>query len=214
MSNLNQSKKIIWRWIIANLVGFCASVPFGFAAIWFLSLAFGWSQLDSILYIIFVYGFIGVIIGIAQWLNLKQYFSKISHLWILSNALALPLSIYTFLLVGRNLSNILFPLFGDVIALGILAAIAGGLGGITCGVIQLLVLKKWIFHRHFAITWIFTSFIICIFASFISVVISMLINLPNFPWNWIELAITFAILYSATTGRVLYWFLLHTKHPT
>ena len=214
MSNLNQSKKIIWRWIIANLVGFCASVPFGFAMIWFLSVAFGWSQLNSILYIIFVYGFMGAIIGIAQWLSVKQYFPKISSLWILSNALALPLSTYTFLVVGRNLSNILFPLFDDVVAVGILAAIAGGLGGLTCGVIQLLILKKCIVHPHFAVTWIFTSFIICILASFISVVVSMLINIPNFPWNWMELAITFAVLYSATTGRVLYWFLVNPKYNT
>ena len=39
-------------------------------------------------------------------------------MWILSNALALPLGVYTFLVVGINTSNILFPYFGDVIAVG------------------------------------------------------------------------------------------------
>lgn len=212
MSKFNQYQKIIWQWIIANLVGFGGSIPFGFAMVWFLSIVFGLSQLDNLLYIIFVYGFIGVIIGIAQWLMLKQYFPRISSLWILSNALTLPVDIYTFLFVGRSISNILFPLFGDVMAVSILAGIAGGFGGAIAGIIQWLLLKKWIIHRHFAITWIFSSLIVCALAGFISVAISVLINLYHFPWNWIELALTFAILYSVITGRVLYWFLIHAEN--
>lgn len=216
MSQLNLSKKnkqIFWQWILANLVAFCVSIPSGFGMNWLLSLAFVQVQSNQILYIIFVYGFIGIIVGIGQWLILKQYFPKISSLWILSNGLAFPLSIYTFLIVGKNTSNILFPFFGDVVAVGILAAIASGLGGATAGLIQWSLLKKWILHQHFAIIWILSSLISCMLAGFISVTISVLINLYYFPWNWIELAVTSAILYSAITGRVLYWFLLHSDHP-
>lgn len=212
MSKFNQYQKIIWQWIFVNLVGFCASIPLGFSTTWLLGRVFDWSSSDNILYIIFVYGFIGIIIGIAQWFMLRKYFPRISTLWILSNALTLPISIYTFLLVGRSISNILFPLFGDVMAVSILAAITGGLGGAIAGLIQWLLLKKWIVHRHFPIIWILCSLISCALAGFISVAISVLINLYHFPLNWIELAVTFAILYSAITGRVLYWFLIRAEN--
>lgn len=217
MSNLNlqnKHKKIFQQWIIANLIGFCASIPSGFGMNWLLNRVFIQLQSNKILYIILVYGFIGIIIGIAQWVILRKYFPKISTLWILSNALAFPLSVYTFFIIGINISNILFPLFGDVIAVSILAAIASGFGGAIAGLIQWLLLKKSIVHRHFAITWISSSLISSVLAGFISVAISVLIHFSYFPWNWIELAITSAILYSVITGRVLYWFLLNADNQT
>lgn len=213
MSELKQSTQIFRQWIITNLIGFCASIPFGFGMNWLLNKTFIQLQSNKVLYIILIYGFVGIIIGIAQWVILKQYLPKISTMWILSNALALPLGVYTFLVVGINTSNILFPYFGDVIAVGILAAIASGLGGAIAGLTQWCLLKKWIVHRHFAIIWIFSSLVSCVLAAFISVTISVLINVSHFPWNWIELAIASAILYSVITGRVLYWFLLHRENP-
>ncbi|WP_153009511.1 hypothetical protein [Mastigocoleus testarum] len=180
---------------------------------WLLNRTFIQLQSNKILYIILIYGFVGIIIGIAQWVILKQYLPKISTMWILSNALALPLGVYTFLVVGKNTSNILFPYFGDVIAVGILAAIASGLGGAIAGLTQWFLLKKWIVHRHFAIIWILSSLISCVLAAFIGITISVLLHFSYFPWNWIELAIASAILYSVITGRVLYWFLLHRENP-
>jgi hypothetical protein len=147
MVNRSNLKVFGLQWIIANTIA--ASVGFsllefikdpeGFSLLYLYVLSP--STLNSPILII-----ASILIGVTQWLALRNRISRLHPLWIVTNIVGLFISAFIIFFIAdlinlASLRQISSP--HRVREIFVLGAFGGGAGGILIGIAQCLVLQKW-----------------------------------------------------------------------
>lgn len=122
-----------WKWSLSNSIGY----PLGFLVVFLISQYFR-SSSDLIITLAFVIPFAGLgsIVGLFQWIVLRKYFPN-SGFWILGSGAG-----YCF---GVLVSTPLFLIFEDrTVSNEAVLALSGIIMGISIGLFQWLVLKRYV----------------------------------------------------------------------
>jgi hypothetical protein len=203
--------QIFWlQWIAANTF----SLGIGFLLIKFIvksqfEESLGFSSPDLLTCII-----VAVLMGISQWLVLKNRISRFHHLWIVTSVVGLPICAYlVYILQGLTFLVLLrTPLsFMQEVKLISINALKGGfIGGLFIGIAQFLVFEKWK-------SWILVNGIAWSFAWAVALAISKIVKaLLYIKFNIADLSMPIELMMfgsilgfisSLFTGTYLVWLL-------
>lgn len=140
--------KIFWlQWIIANMISLAGgfSIPFSIPR---LTKSFGSSSIVSLgIYSpdILMCIIAATVVGVAQWLVLKNRILRLHSLWIATNIIGLSISAFIVLWLGylNSLSSAPSSFTQEIQGFFLSGILGGFVGGLLIGIAQSLVLIEW-----------------------------------------------------------------------